>query len=255
MTLHPDFLTRPITHRTLHDLRIGRPENSVEGARAAIDAGYAIEIDVQLTRDDQALVFHDYKLDSLTGATGLVRDKTATELAKIPLTGGPSAAPLLTDILALVAGRVPLLVEIKDQDGGLGQRIGPLETAVCRALAAYSGAVAVMSFNPHSVAKCAQLAPDIARGLVTEPCTPQIWKNVPDADRDGLTRILDYDRVGACFISHSVKDLASAHVARIKAKGDPILCWTVRSAEQEADARKVADNITFEDYLPAFPKN
>jgi glycerophosphoryl diester phosphodiesterase len=255
MHLHPDFLSRPIAHRTLHDLKQGRPENSVEGARAAIAAGYAIEIDVQLTADNRALVFHDYDLARLTPAKGMVRDKTAAELAAIPLTGGGTAAPPLTDFLDLVAGQVPLLIEIKDQDGKLGKNIGPLETAVCSALDGYNGPVAVMSFNPHSVAKCAELAPNVPRGLVTEPCTRLAWPKVARSDRDGLTRIADYHRVGACFISHKVADLASPHVARIRAEGGAILCWTVRSAKQEAKARQVADNITFENYLPLMPQS
>lgn len=254
MSLHPDFLKLPITHRALHDVANGRPENSVEGALAAIAAGYAIEIDIQLTKDGQALVFHDYYLGRLTHETGLVRDKTAAEIASIPLIGGQSAPPLLPDFLKLVGGRVPLLVEIKDQDGGLGPDIGVLETAVCSALNGYTGAVALMSFNPHSVAKCAELAPHIPRGIVTEPITPRAWPNVPGAARDHLTRIADFDRVGACFISHSVKDLGSPHVKRIKDQGGVVLCWTVRSAAQEAEARKTADNITFEKYLAEFPQ-
>lgn len=255
MRLHPDFLTVPISHRTLHDVTNARPENSIEGAQAAIAAGYAVEIDIQMTQDGQALVFHDYHLDRLTGEAGLVRDKTAAQLAGIPLTGGATSAPVLPDFLKLVAGRVPVLIEIKDQDGGLGPDVGPLEVAVCRALESYSGHAAIMSFNPHSVAKCAELAPDIQRGLVTEPCTPSVWPNVPDTARDGLTRITDYERVGACFISHSVNDLGSPHVAAIRRKGGNILCWTVRSAAQEAEARKTVDNITFENYLPVFPKS
>jgi glycerophosphoryl diester phosphodiesterase len=253
MPLHNDFLSLPITHRTLHDVADGRPENSVEGTEAAINAGYAIEIDIQLTKDGQALVFHDYKLDRLTGASGFVRDKTAAELAGMPLTGGQTPAPLLSEFLKLVAGRVPLLIEIKDQDGGLGPNVGPLETAVCAALEGYSGPVAVMSYNPHSVAKCAELAPHIPRGIVTEPIVPKSWPNVPNDARDSLTSIADYDRVGACFISHSVDDLASPYVKRIKEQGGVILCWTVRSAAQEAEARKIVDNITFEKYLAKFP--
>lgn len=262
MPLHPDFLTLPLAHRTLHDLRNGRPENSVEGAEAAIALGFGIEIDVQLSRDGCAMVFHDEVLDRLTAESGPVRQRMAAELATIPLRGGAAAIPALPDFLDLVAGRVPLLIEIKDQDGRMGRDVGPLETAVCRALADYRGPVAVMSFNPHSVQICAEQAPDIPRGLVTDPFRLIGWHRIsprrraehaaiPAGRRAELAAIPDYDRVGASFISHNVLDLDSPQVRRIRARGGHILCWTVRSARQAQRARRFADNITFEGFHPA----
>lgn len=246
--LHPHFLTVPLAHRTLHDLGQGRPENSVEGARAAIASGYGMEIDVQLSKDGCAMVFHDDVLNRLTAKTGPVRDRTSAELAGIPLKGGTSAPPTLPAFLELVDGQVPLLIEIKDQDGAMGPDVGPLEQAVCAALRGYGGPVALMSFNPHSVLKCAELAPEIPRGLVTDPFRAAEWRNVPAGRRAELAVIPDYDRTGASFISHSIRDLASPHVRKVREKGGKILCWTVRSALQEKKARKVADNITFEGY-------
>ncbi len=246
--LHPHFLTVPLAHRTLHDLGQGRPENSVEGAKAAIAAGYGMEIDVQLSKDGCAMVFHDEGLDRLTAKRGPVRDRTAAELADIPLKGGDSAPPTLPAFLELVDGQVPLLIEIKDQDGAMGPDVGPLEQAVCAALRGYDGPVALMSFNPHSVLKCAEFAPDIPRGLVTDPFKALEWRNVPSGRRAELAVIPDYDHTGACFISHSIRDLASPHVRRVREKGGKILCWTVRSAVQEKKARRIADNITFEGY-------
>lgn len=246
--LHPHFLTVPLAHRTLHDVRLGRPENSVEGTGAAIASGYGIEIDVQLSKDGCAIVFHDYVLDRLTAERGPVRDKTAAELAEIPLKGGASPLQTLPAFLELVAGRVPLLIEIKDQDGAMGPDVGPLEQAVCAALQGYDGPVALMSFNPHSVARCAELAPEIPRGLVTDPFRTLDWRKVPAGRRAELAVIPDYDHLGACFISHNARDLASPHVRKIREKGGHILCWTVRSAVQEKMARRIADNITFEGY-------
>ncbi len=246
--LHPHFLTVPLAHRTLHDVRFGRPENSVEGAEAAIAAGYGMEIDVQLSKDGCAMVFHDYVLDRLTAVKGRVRDRTAAELADILLKGGATPPQTLPAFLELVGGQVPLLIEIKDQDGAMGHDVGPLEQAVCSALQGYDGPVAVMSFNPHSVLKCAELAPDIPRGLVTDPFRTLDWRKVPAGRRAELAVIPDYDHLGACFISHNIRDLASPHVRKIRQKGGHILCWTVRSAVQEKKARQVADNITFEGY-------
>jgi len=244
------FLDTPIAHRGLHDRGAGRIENSLSAIRAAIDRGFGIELDLQLSADGRAMVFHDARLDRLTGETGEVRARNAADLGEITLTGSADRIPTLEAVLAEVAGRVPLLLEIKDQDGALGENIGPLEAAVARALTGYAGPVAVMSFNPHSVEEMARLAPDIPRGLVTDPFLAADWPDLPRARGDALREIGDYDRVGACFISHNATDLAAGPVARLKTAGAAVLCWTVRSAEAEAEARRVAGNITFEGYDP-----
>ena len=247
-----EFLKRPLAHRGFHDVRKGLPENSHAAILAAMERGFGIEIDVQLTADQQALVFHDYALERLTGARGNVRDRTLKDMSTIPLIGGKSGAPSLAEVLGLVAGAVPLLIELKDQDGALGENVGALEAAVAHALDGYKGPVAVMSFNPHAVSAMQTLAPDVPRGLTTETFASGHWK--ADATRLAeLSAIVDYDRVGACFISHNRRHLGSKRVAELKARGANILCWTVTSPEEEADARKVAENITFERYLPEVP--
>lgn len=249
MTLPASFFARPITHRALHDRKAGRVENSVKSIQAALDAGYGIEMDVQLTRDGHAMVFHDDLLDRLTGETGLVRDRTRAELEAIPLTDDGGTIPSLETVLGMVAGQVPLLIEIKDQDGAMGPNIGPLEAATCAALKNYTGDVALMSFNPHAVAACADLAPNIPRGIVTSSYQAQFWPEVPAATRDTLRDIPDYDRTGSCFISHEASDLDRPRVAALKAQGAHIFTWTIRSAKAEADARRIVDNVTFEGYL------
>lgn len=248
MTLPASFLTRPIAHRALHDVADGRPENSRAAIRAAIAAGYGIEIDVQLSADNAAMVFHDYALERLTGDKGAVRLRDASDLARITLTGGNEGIPSLLEVLDLVAGQVPLLIELKDQDGGMGPNIGPLEEATAEALRSYTGDVALMSFNPHAIARMAELLPDIPRGLVTSAYRYDDWP-LSKARCDELREIPDYDRVGASFISHEVDDLARPRVAELKQAGAMICCWTVRDAATEAEARKVADNVTFEGYL------
>ena len=249
----PDiFLTRPIAHRALHDRAAGRIENSRAACAAAVAAGYGIEIDLQLSSDGVAMVFHDDHLSRLTPAEGPTGARTAEELGTIPLTGAtpPETIPTLAEILALVDGAVPLLIEIKDQDGALGPAIGPLERATLAALQGYGGPVALMSFNPHSVALLAQLAPDLPRGLVTEDFAPVFWPDLPEARGRELATIPDLERSGAQFVSHSAKDLGNPALARVRAAGLPILTWTIRSPAAEAEARRVADNVTFEGYLP-----
>lgn len=246
MTLPASFLDRPIAHRALHDETMA--ENSLEAVQAAVAAGYGIEVDIQPSKDGVPMVFHDYDMARLTGVAGPIAGRTAAELATTPLSGG-GTIPTLAQVLDAVAGRVPLLIEIKDQDGGLGPKVGPLQKAVCDALDGYAGDVALMSFNPHAVADCAVHAPDIPRGIVTCPYPAEDWPTVPSSVRHEQTTIPDFDRVGACFISHQQDDLGSPHVLRLKAEGVPILCWTIRSTEMENEARKIADNITFEGYL------
>ncbi len=195
------------------------------------------------------MVFHDYDLKRLTGAPGAVARTPAAVLTATTLIGSSEPIPTLADILTLIAGRVPLLIEVKDQDGALGPEVGPLEERVAGLLNEYVGPVAVMSFNPHSVAALAEMAPDIPRGLTTCAFAESAWGTVPAARRRELRAIPDFGRVGASFISHDKADLGSPHVARVAATA-PVLTWTIRSPEEEARARRVADNVTFESYRP-----
>jgi len=249
MTIPKVFIQTPIAHRTLHDVADGRPENSLAGARAAIEHGYGIEVDLLMSKDGVPMVFHDYSLERLTDEMGAVTQRTAKELGAIQLKNGNEGIPTLEAVLKLVDGRVPVLIEIKDQDGALGPNVGALEQAICAILNEYDGASALMSFNPHAIAKCAEFAPDIPRGLVTGTFLAKKWPFVPEARRVELAGIPDYDQVGACFISHHVMHLEDAVVTYRKQRGAMILCWTVRTAKIEKVARKVADNITFEGYL------
>lgn len=250
----PDaFLHAPIAHRALHDKAAGRIENSRAAVRAAVAAGYGIEIDVQLSADGVAMVFHDYELDRLTGARGLVKDHTAAELGQIQLSGGGEGIPTLAEVLGDVAGKVALLIELKDQTRVLGPDVGPLERAVADDLRGYAGPVAVMSFNPHSVAAMAEVAPEVVRGLTTCAFDSLESRRLPKARREHLAAIADFDAVGASFISHDARDLANPRVAELKRDGVPVLCWTIRSLEAEKKAREVADNVTFEGYRAPLP--
>lgn len=251
MTLDPAFRKRAFAHRGLHDVARGLPENSRAAVRAAIAGGYGIEIDCQLSADGAAMVFHDYGLERLAEARGPIRLQKAEDLAKVPLKGGDEGIPTLPEILEIVAGQVPLLVELKDQDGAMGDDLGPLEAAAAAAIADYQGPLALMSFNPNSMARMAELLPGVPRGLVTSAYRPEDWP-LPVATCERLREIPDYDRVGASFISHEWDDLGRPRVAELKAQGAMICCWTIRSEAQAREALKVAESITFEGY-PAAP--
>lgn len=248
MMLPEAFLTRPIAHRALHDRAQGRPENSRAAIRAAVAAGYGIEIDLQFSADGQAMVFHDYDLGRLTAVNGPLRQRTAAELGAIRLTDAEDGIPTFAEVLSIVAGRVPLLVEVKDQDGAMGPDVGPLEQAAAQALAGYDGPVALMSFNPHSVKALAQLCPDRPVGLTSCAATAEDYPTLSAARRADLARLSLADEMVLDFISHDHHDLSNPRVAALKARGVHILCWTIRSPAEEAAAREIAENITFEGY-------
>lgn len=246
--LPPEFSRIPMSHRGLHGQ--GVPENSLAAARAAIAAGYGIEMDIQPAADGVPMVFHDDDLERLTGEKGPISGYTAAFLADKRLQGSDEPIPTLAQMLELVAGQVPLLIEIKDQDGRLGPQIGELHQRVAEVLEGYEGLVAVMSFNPHIVKAFHEASPDIPVGITSCGFPAQDWPMLTEETRSHLASIMDFDQVGACFISHHKDNLDNLRVDALKSQGVPILCWTVRSAEEEAAARGIADNITFEDYEP-----
>lgn len=244
--LPPEFTRMPIAHRGLHGP--GVPENSLAAALAAVSSGYGIELDIQPASDGTPMVFHDYDLKRLTGEDGLISAHNTAVLARKSLLGSAEIIPTLAQMLDLIAGRVPLLIEIKDQDGALGPDIGELHLRVAETLQGYHGPVAVMSFNPYIVKAFHSTMPETPAGLISCDFPAHDWPTLNDATRDHLAAITDFDDTGACFISHDINDLSNQRVDALKARGVVVLCWTVRSAEQEAAARHIADNITFEGY-------
>lgn len=169
--------------------------------------------------------------------------------------GDGEGIPTLAEVLALVQGRAPLLIELKDQHGQMGTTDGRLERAVTQDLTGYGGAVALMSFNPQMVIAMADLLPDTPRGIVTSAydAGDPDWGLLRPATRDRLRAIPDYAEARASFISHEWRDLARPRVARLQAEGADVLCWTIRNDSDERDARKIAQNITFEGYRADLP--
>lgn len=246
------FLRLPLAHRGLHARAAGVVENSRAAVAAAVAAGYGVEIDIQRAADGEAMVFHDEALPRLTGAPGLIAEHTSDVLGGIRLSGTDETIPTLAEILALVAGRTPLLIEVKDQTGALGPEVGPLEARIAEVLAGYAGPVAAMSFNPHSVAALAAAAPDVPRGL-TSCAFDDADLGLPDYRRAELAGLADAEPTGSVFVSHDKADLDNPALARLRAAGLAILTWTIRSPAEEAAARRVADNITFEGYTAVIP--
>ena len=217
---------------------------------AAIAGGFGIELDLQLSADGEAMVFHDYSLSRLTAESGPIQLRDAAQLRQTKLMNSQETIPDLAEVLELVDGCAPLLIELKDQDGACGPNVGRLEQRVAELLANYTGDAVVMSFNPHSVYEMEKLAPNLPRGLATCDFSPKFWPMLPPNRIAELVGIPDFDGANCSFISHEWHQLADRRVAEFKAKGVPVLCWTITDTDQENKARRVADNITFEGYIP-----
>ncbi|HEY7809156.1 MAG TPA: glycerophosphodiester phosphodiesterase family protein [Allosphingosinicella sp.] len=224
------LLAQPFAHRGLHGK--GRVENSRAAFQAAIAAGHGIELDVQLSRDGDAVVFHDQQLDRLTGQAGDVAARTAEQLGAIRLSGSDETIPTLLDVLQLVGGRVPLLIEVKAPD----RKVARLCLAVFRALAGYRGPVAVMSFNPEVPRWFAAHAPKIARGLV-----------MSESGKRGLRGLLERSfawwRSKAQFLAYDVRDLPSRFA---RGRRVPVFTWTVREPDEWERAALHADAAIYE---------
>lgn len=223
-------------------------ENSVSAVRAAIDADYAIEVDLRASSDMTPMVFHDRKLDRLTEEQGKVSDRTAAELAAIRLINTDDGIMRLSDLLDVVDCRVPLVLELKSHgtDGGI------FEACVAAALAGYGGNVAVMSFYPASVAAMAAAAPDVPRGIVAERFDDdRAWRHLGAARRLAMRHLLPALSLKPHFIAYDVSALpAIAPFFARKLLGIPLLTWTVRSKADRERAEIWADAMIFEGFRP-----
>src|SRR5258707_12091813 len=179
----PDWLTaRPVAHRGLHDRSRGIIENMPGAAQAAIDKNFSIECDIQLTSDGEAMVHHDDALGRLTEGSGALLGKTAAELKAIKFRDTPERMMSLGDLCALVAGRVPLVIEVKSHFDGDRR----LVTRMAEVLGGYSGPVASMSFDPDQVLALRELAPKLPRGIIAQRTYDDDWNKLTQEQRDGM---------------------------------------------------------------------
>ncbi|MEM8553754.1 MAG: glycerophosphodiester phosphodiesterase family protein [Pseudomonadota bacterium] len=250
--LPSEFIRIPLAHRGFHAIADGIPENSLPAFQAAIAAGYGIELDVQASSDGVPMVFHDDDLGRLTDAYGPTGDRTAADLGALNLLGTEAKVPTLTDVLATVGDQTPILIEIKDQGGDPKTGTLALAEQVASEVAAHGGPVAIMSFNPFAVAHGAMRHPDLVWGITTGHGTP-LWPDHLELDRAVIATGINPKDWGASFISHGLSHANAHWLPSLRAKGTPILSWTIRTPQQEAQARSFAANITFEGYRPAIP--
>ncbi len=230
----------PIAHRGLHDKNI--PENSLGAFAKAIEKGYAIELDVQLLSDGTVAVFHDNSLSRMTGNDGYIKFLNKNDLKVLKLKGTKEHIPTLEEVLKLVDGRTPLLIEIKNSS----TKVGVLEQKVIDLLKNYDGEFAVQSFNPFSLQYFKNHAPNILRGQLSGSFKGEklAWY------KKFLLKRMAFNKSASNpnFISYEYSMLPNRYVKKFK--DIPLLAWTVGSKEEYLKVVKHCDNIIFEDFIP-----
>ncbi len=240
---------RPIAHRGLHDTAAGVIENTASAFTAAMAGGYAIETDVQISADGEAMVHHDDALGRLTeGSDALARmDAAAIKVVRFKAT--TDRILTLRELCDLTAGRVPLVIELKSRfDGNLR-----LAARAAEVLKAYQGRAALMSFDPAPIIALRTIAPQIPRGIVAERrYSHHEWDRLSAAEKFRLAHLLHAPWTRPDFIAYGVKDLPSPApwLAR-HVFGLPLLTWTVRSESDRARAARFADQMIFEGFRPS----
>src|SRR6185437_14845928 len=241
-----DWLTaRPLAHRGLHDERAGVIENTPTAIRAAIDNGYGMELDLQITADGEAVVHHDDALGRLTEDSGRLAEMTVAAIKAAAFKATTDRIITLRELCALVAGRATMTLELKSRfDGDLR-----LAAHVAQVLSGYSGPVAVMSFDPDLIEAVRLAAPALARGIIAE--RRYDWGSFSPAAKRRLAFFLHANWTRPQFIAYAVHDLPAAVplIAR-NAFGLPLLTWTVRTEEDRRTAARYADQIIFEGFQP-----
>ena len=243
-----DWLTaRPIAHRGLHD-GASAIENTASAFQAAIDGGFAIETDVQITADGEAMVHHDFALGRLTLGSRQLAAMTAAGLKEVPFRATGDRMMTLGELCDFVNGRVPLVIELKSRfDGDLR-----LVKRAAEIVHSYSGRAALMSFDPTPIAALRKIAPEVPRGIVAQRHYEHSeWRDLTQAQKRSLAFLLHGFRTRPHFVAYHVKDLPSPGplIARY-AFGRPVLTWTVRTEDDRKRARSWANQMIFEGFRP-----
>jgi glycerophosphoryl diester phosphodiesterase len=233
----------PVAHRGLWSPGEA-PENSLAAFQAACAAGYGIELDVQLSADGEARVFHDDTLERMTGAPGRLAERTAAELAELRLAGTDETVPTLAETLALVGRRALVQIELKTPAGA----VGPLEQRVHEVIVDHAGPVAVIGFNPYSHAWFADRFPGVLRGL--DSYSYKGAAHVGPEQRRSYAALEHVVIARPHFLALGLDLLPSEPAERLRAQGLPVIAWTVRRPEDWARVGAHCDNLIFEGFRP-----
>lgn len=238
------LVARPIAHRGLHDDQ--KMENCESAFAAAIKHNYAIECDVQLSLDGEAMVMHDEALNRVMDHKGWVKDFTARQLKAMPYKFGNDRMQTLAELLEQVNGRVTLVIELKSEFKG---EIGLVRRAL-KVLESYQGPYCLMSFDPDMVAAVAELSPNAVRGITADRAVDPYYNFLSVARRLALREFSHLPETRPHFISYNFRELPFQPVSQIRGAGHPVISWTIHSEAEAAQARRYSDQITFEGFLP-----
>ena len=233
----------PVAHRGLWSPG-GAPENSLAAFQAACAHGYGIELDVQLSSDGQAFVFHDSKLARMTGAEGRISDHSAHDLAALRLLGTDEGIPTLADTLTEVGHRAMVHIELKTPAG----EVGPLEKRVHEILIDHNGPIAVIGFNPYSHAWFADHHPKILRGLDSYSYVGGASRHLAPELRKEFAQLRHVAIARPHFLALGLDMLPSARADSLRKGGMPVVAWTVRSPHEWDAVKSHCDNLIFEGF-------
>lgn len=236
------LLERPFAHRGLHSNNEVIPENSMAAFKKALAKNFAIELDVHLLSDGKVVVFHDETVQRLCGINKRIDEFDSKEIKNLCLLDSENRIPLLREVLEIVNGKVPLLIEIKNKS-----TVGKLESAVYNELKNYKGKFAIQSFNPFSLNWFAKNSPNILRG--------QLSSDFKGEDINPITKLLLRNFYlnfvsKPQFIAYDCSNMPNNKIKKLRQKGLPILCWTVKSNEEYKTVKPLCDNVIFEGFVP-----
>lgn len=227
---------RLVAHRGLHENGSPVPENSLPAFERAVTRGQGVEFDVHRTRDGRLAVFHDYDLRRMTGVEGVVEEQTLDELRAMRLLGTDCCIPALEEVLEVIGGKVPIILEIKNDKT---ENVGRLEPLLMKVLAEYQGKLVLESFNPRVVAWLRECAPQYIRGQLA--CLRD-RRDFSFYVRHFLFNPLTQPQ----FIAYDIDSIDWRVKTNCRRHNVPLIAWTVRTAEQLNKARRLCDGIIYE---------
>lgn len=239
------LVEKVIAHRGIHDNGKNNPENTLTAFQKAVEGGFALELDVRLTKDQKVVVIHDGKLKRLLGLDLNVHEVPYSTLTKRTILGSDQVVPLFAQVLELVQGRVPLLIEIKSHGG-----VGPLEKRLYGLLKNYQGPYAVQSFNPLSVKWFRDHAPEVVRGQLSGNFLVDEYEKdfqgseeVPAYQRFLLRNLLMNFLSKPHFIAYELQGTEHARLLHLQKLGVPLLGWTLRTRQEYEELKDLVDNF------------
>ncbi|MBQ8451551.1 MAG: glycerophosphodiester phosphodiesterase [Clostridia bacterium] len=242
MNIYDSWLVKsPIAHRGLWNETI--PENSIAAFKNAIKHKLPIQFEVTYLTDGTTVVFHDERLARMTGKDGYISSCSYHDISKLNLAGTKEKIPTLKEVLELVDGKVPLLIEIKNWG-----KVGDVEKAVWKALQGYNGEYTIISFNPYTLEWFKNNDPQVKRGQISSFFKD---KEITGIKKFSLKRMLLNKKISEPnFIAYSASDMPNRFVKKYFGK-IPVIAYTIKNEEEEKRVLNFADNIIFDTYTPS----